>query len=288
MANQEMFDRYRPLLFSMTYKMMGSVAESEEVLAETRDRWLAVDFDLVEQPRLYLLKAITNRSMIRLRDAEATRNLYPGTWLPEPLMASVVEQEGQQGWEWHIGFLRLLDLLGIQDRAIYLLRGSMDLSYEEISMVIGKPQSFCRQQWEHAREIMTAGGSQQVFDANRQKHLKEAVQHAVTTGQFARLIECMDIDVVQYTDAGGDAFEIPPVIGREKVWKSLQRVFGPANPAFEVRFASVNDCPALILHDRVSDRPESVMIFEAIGRMIDAIYVIRSAEKLDHVRLMHV
>jgi RNA polymerase sigma-70 factor, ECF subfamily len=288
MASQVIFERYRPLLFSIAYKMVGSIALSQQILAETLARWIPVDDDLIGQPRLYLVKAVTQRSMHALREAEIARDLYPGIWLPEPLAEpGPVGRTHRSEYEWFIGFLRLLDLLGIRGRAVYLLRESLDFSYEEIAKIMGRSEADCRLQMERSSEIMTAGRSYVAFDPARQKHLVEAFRRAHRSRQCGRLVECLDESVALYPDVGGVvAAAQQPVYGREAVWKSLQRLYQQAEAAGNLSFAEVNGCPALMVRDAEAGQAETVMVFEATARKVDAVYVMRNPEKLKHLRSM--
>ena len=265
--------------------MTGSIAESDHILDQTLARWLPVDAKLVEQPRLYLVKAVTNRSIIYQRDAEIERDQYPGTWLPEPLPVENEPSETQPGWQSFIGYLRLLDLLNARDRAIYLLRENLDLGYEEIAEIIGRPEAYCRKQWERAREIMVAGGDFSYFEPLRHAQLMQAFRRAAANGQFDRLIECLHKTVTLCTDGGGKfAPVLQPVHGRDAAWKYFQALYRKAATGGNLRFSPVNGCPALLIHDLEHQLPETVLIFEASGRMVDTIYAIQNPEKLAHLR----
>ncbi len=286
MASQDTFERYRPLLFSIAYKMTGSVAASHHILNQTLERWLPVDAKHVDQPRLYLVKAVTNRSIIYQRDAEIERDQYPGIWLPEPLPMDHAQPEEQPGWQSFIGYLRLLELLSARDRAIYLLRENLDLGYEEIAEIIGRPEAYCRKQWERAREMMTAGGDFSSFQPLRHAQLMQAFERATARGQLDRLIGCLHEAVSLCIDGGEEVAPVTQALhGRDAAWEYFQDLYRKAASQGQLRFSPVNGCPALFIHDPEDQLPETVLVFEATGRAVDTIYAIRNPEKLAHLPL---
>src|SRR5215204_6311523 len=138
------FEAYRPLLFSIAYRMLGSASEAEDVI---QDAWLRARRDEeadVRSPKAYLTTIVTRLCIDRLRSAERTRMEYPGPWLPEPL-AEPNQESAELASSLTTAFLVLLEQLAPVERAVFLLREVFELDFEEIARSVGKTSANVRQ-----------------------------------------------------------------------------------------------------------------------------------------------
>lgn len=284
MASKDVFERYRPLLFFLAYKMVGQISEVNRMMSETEIRWLNVDPELVNRPKLYLAKAVISRSLSHLKQYEIAREFYPGNWLPEPLLEGPSDWDMPLCFDRFLGYLRVLELINPRERAAYLLREDCDFGYDEISEAIGRPKEYCRKLYVRACEIMEVATEEFALTQDRHRHLLESFQRIEKNQQFGRLRECLDEEVVLYADGGGNvAAASAPIIGRKVVWGVIESLCQERNRVGDLRFARVNACPAL-LFSHTHDSPETVIVFEAVARQVESIYLIRNPDKLAHLK----
>ena len=137
----EEFDQNRGLLFSIAYRMLGSVADAEDVLQETFIRWLNARAEDIRSPKAFLITIITRLSINQLQSARVRREEYIGQWLPEPLVAPAAEGDDSLS----IAFLVLLERLNPTERAVFLLREVFDYQYPEIAAALETTEANCRQ-----------------------------------------------------------------------------------------------------------------------------------------------
>src|ERR687894_1215370 len=148
MARTEDFERHRSLLFSIAYRMLGSVTDAEDIVQETYVRWQEAPETEVRSPKSYLSAVVTRLSIDRLRSARARREEYVGPWLPEPLVSEGTEEVSysiELDESVSMAFMVLLESLNPVERAVFLLREVFDYDYEEISRIVGRREDNCRQ-----------------------------------------------------------------------------------------------------------------------------------------------
>src|SRR5215217_8742837 len=156
MSRIEVFDRNRPLLFSISYRMLGSVMEAEDVVQEAFLRWQQAPEDEVRSPSAYLSTVVTRLCIDRLRSARARREQYVGPWLPEPLLEEQALGTADLDDSLSMAFLVLLESLTPVERAVFLLREVFDYDYPEIASLVGKSEANCRQIARRARQSVAA------------------------------------------------------------------------------------------------------------------------------------
>src|SRR5215469_14426306 len=215
------FDQHRGLLFSVAYRMLGSVADAEDMLQETFIRWQQAATEEIRSPRAFLVTVITRLSINQLQSARARREEYVGEWLPEPLVTSpesdplgVVKVDESLS----MAFLFLLERLTPMERAVFLLREVFDYKYAEIARVLGQSEANCRQILRRAQQHV--GDMRRRFDASAQQRnelLKQFIQ-ATRKGELQGLINLLASEAVLHTDGGGKAIALPSLVeGSENV-----------------------------------------------------------------------
>jgi RNA polymerase sigma-70 factor (ECF subfamily) len=148
MTKTEAFLEYRSLLFSVAYNMLGVVADAEDIVHDTFEKWLAIDTAAVQKPKSYLVKAVTNKCITHLEKIKRERNNYIGPWIPEPLIADNTQTDHKRVEMFHplsIGIMMMLEKLTAQERAVFLLKEIFSYDYDEIAEIINKTNDNCRQ-----------------------------------------------------------------------------------------------------------------------------------------------
>src|SRR4029453_14346060 len=221
----ETFDSLRPILFSLAYRMLGSVAEAEDVVQEAflrQQRALRQETE-VESPKAFLSAIVTRLSIDHLRSAQARREVYVGEWLPEPPLTADdprldPARHAEQADSLSLAFLVLLEQLTPVERAVFLLHDVFAYGFDETAEIVGKRPDNCRQLAVRARRHVD--DKKPRFEASREERERLAARFfdAVTDGNVDALVEMLAADVVVYGDGGGKAPSWPhPIVGRERV-----------------------------------------------------------------------
>jgi RNA polymerase sigma-70 factor (ECF subfamily) len=162
MENQE---ELRPYLFSIAYRMLGSVTEAEDAVQEAFLRYQEAGVD-ADSPKAYLATVTTRLAIDQLRSARARREVYPGEWLPEPLVDDEAVRHAETADSLSLAFLHLLEKLSPVERAVFLLREVFDYPYDEVAEIVGKSPENCRQILSRAHAHIEEGRRR--FDVSRE------------------------------------------------------------------------------------------------------------------------
>jgi RNA polymerase sigma-70 factor, ECF subfamily len=285
----DVFQDLRPLLFSIAYRMLGSVAEAEDVVQETFIRYHRAleDGTDIESPKAYLSATATRLAIDNLRSARVRRERYVGTWLPEPLVTDTEEdvaQHAETADSLSLAFLVVLESLSPVERAVFLLREVFDYRYDEIASVVGKTEDNTRQLAVRARRRVDERRPR--FEASRRQRaeLAERFFAAVDNGDTEGLVEMLAADVVLYGDGGGKAPAIPrPLYGRKRVAKALAGwgVQGK-RVAVEIDPVEINGQPGARAVT-ADGRLLSVLALDIADGVVQAVHSIINPEKLAHL-----
>jgi RNA polymerase sigma-70 factor, ECF subfamily len=279
----------RPLMFSIAYRMVGSVSEAEDVVQEAFVRLERATEDgvVVRSPKAYLATATTRLAIDHLRSARVRRETYVGTWLPEPLIADNrqdPERNALMSDSLSMAFLVLLESLSPVERAVFLLREVFDYGYDEIAEIVDRSEPNCRQILVRARRRIDEGRPR--FEASRAES-EEMVRRflAVTeSGDLDELVDLLATDVAFYGDGGGKATAVrEPLLGRERVAPfllGLRRQGSRLSVALEP--AVVNGQAGLVTRD-AEGQVISVLAFEVAEDQIQAIRAVVNPDKLEHL-----
>lgn len=276
------FDQVRGRLFGIAYRMLGSRAEAEDVVQETYVRWHETDRTAIRNPEAWLVTACTRLAIDRLRALKTERDAYTGPWLPEPLMV----EEPPPDWkvelasDLSIAFLALLERLGPEERAAFLLHDIFDCSYGDISRLLGKSEAACRQIVHRARErVQQQRKRYEASETARVRLLKNFVA-AMEARDEAKLLELLAPDATWTADGGGRvAAARRPIVGGARIAHflvGLMRRFYAGGASFHL--AVVNGEPGLVV--RQQGRVTSVVAVETDGTRIVNAYVVVNPEKL--------
>jgi RNA polymerase sigma-70 factor (ECF subfamily) len=279
----ESYEEIRPYLFAIAYRMLGSVTEAEDVVQDALLRYVEADAE-PESPKAYFATVTTRLAIDRLRSARFRREVYPGQWLPEPLVEDEAVRHAETADSLSLAFLHLLEKLSPVERAVFLLREVFDYSYDEVSRIVGKSPENCRQILSRAHAHVEEGRRR--FDVSREERDEVARRFlaAWEEGDTEGLVELLAADVTVYGDGGGKAPSVPvPLVGAERVAKALigwslkAREHGLAHSP-----AQVNGEPGVVFYDS-EGRAVWVSSFEIADGVVVAVRSILNPDKLAHV-----
>jgi len=280
------FDQHRGLLFSIAYRMLGSVADAEDMLQETFIKWIEMKEEEIRSPRSYLVTILSRLCINHLQSARVQREEYVGVWLPEPIVTdatcdpfNLIKVDESIS----MAFLVLLERLTPAERAVFLLREVFDYEYAEISRILGQSETNCRQILKRARQHVTSLRPR--FEIAKPNHdaFLERFLKAVSTGELSELENLLANDVVLRSDGGGKGVAVPnEVRGIDRVGRGVLGGFSRLLPRNLVRkLARINGEPGLINY--LDGKPHSVLTIEVRDERITSIYIVTNPEKLKHL-----
>ena len=219
------FEKARPRLFGIAYRMLGSAAEAEDVVQDCWTRWQSTDRGGVRDPQAFLATTTTRLAINVLHSARTRREAYVGPWLPEPVDTSADPRVGAERAEaLEFAVLLLLERLSPAERAAYVLREAFNYAYGEIAEVLHVEEANARQLVSRARQHVLDGRRARVSD-DEQRRLLHAFTSAAQTGDVAELERLFAADVVSRADGGGFIRAAQkPVVGRERVAKYIATI----------------------------------------------------------------
>jgi RNA polymerase sigma-70 factor (ECF subfamily) len=282
------FEQYRPLLFSIAYRMTGSAMDSEDIVQEVYIRCQAVDQEKIEYPKAYLTTAVTRLALNHLTSARVQRETYLGPWLPEPIAGSnmAISPDPARLFSDYdsisLAFLILLENLTPAERAVFILREVFEFPYTEIAAILDKSETACRKLFSRARIYVSANRPR--FEVQPDEHLRLLEQFIASTaeGDLDGLTNLLAEDAVMWADGGGKArgAATRPVYGRARVAQFLIGVAARFTPVgARVSIANVNGRPALVVRDAQS-APAFVVAIETGGGKIHKIWAMANPDKL--------
>ena len=190
MNTDPIFETHRQRLFSLAYRLLGSPADAEDVVQEAWLRWHGADRDGIRDPEAWLVTAATRLGLDRLRAAKSARTDYIGPWLPEPLSIGLAPDPAEAreiAGEVSLAFLALLERLGPEERAAFLLKEAFDYDYAVIGEWLGHTEANCRQLVHRARERLRAGRPRFAVPRERHQHLLQRFMEASQNGDRAAI-----------------------------------------------------------------------------------------------------
>lgn len=277
------FEAYRPLLFSIAYRMLGSVMEAEDLVQEAYLRYLAAGSEQIESPKAYLSTIITRLCLDHLKSAQVQRESYTGPWLPEPLQtADAPEVVVHRKETISMAFLVLLESLSPVERAVFVLREIFDYAYPEIANIVDKSEANCRQLFSRARRRL--GNEPAAIEASPQEQQTIITQAmlALSQGDESRLVHLLADEVRMWSDGGGKVTAAgKPLFGRHIVMRFLHGLARIRPENLTMDFIETNGTQSLLL--RVDGQLQSVMNFVCRDGKIAEIRTVLNPDKLRHL-----
>jgi RNA polymerase sigma-70 factor (ECF subfamily) len=281
-------DELRPLMFSVAYGILGSAAEAEDVAQEALLR-LHRQAAPIASPPAFAVTVSARLAIDELRSARARREVYVGSWLPEPLIATGADG-GPAGHaeltdRLSTAFLVMLERLAPVERAVLVLREAFDYDYEQIGEIVGKSATNCRQILARARTHVQADRPRFEADRARRDELAARFFDACRTGDLGALERLLVEDITITGDSGGKAPALAtPVSGRTRVARFLLGLFRRATAdGLRLEPVEVNGQPgARVLDD--AGTTVAVMSLAISPEGVAAVYNILNPDKLRHVQ----
>ena len=271
------FDPLRPLLIRVAYRMLGSVADAEDVVQDAFLRWLDVDRDAVREPEAFLRRVVMRLCLDQLKSARRRRETYVGPWLPEPVVESAEDEVDDVS----LPLLMALERLSPLERAAFLLHDVFGLDFEEVAATIGREPATCRQLASRARAHVRADRPRYPVPTERGVEIAEAFFAASRDGEMERLRALLAADVTVYADGGG---KVPaarePLVGLDDVSRLFGSVFAASKPRL-LRYGIINGLPGFVTIGQ-GDILQTTALEIEDGRIV-GIYVMRNPDKLKHV-----
>ncbi|KIL40614.1 hypothetical protein SD70_12510 [Gordoniibacillus kamchatkensis] len=282
---EQLYAAYKPLLFSIAYRMMGTILDAEDIVQEAFMAVQSLQTDEIKNMKAYLCKLTMNRCLNELKSARKRRETYFGEWLPEPLIA-----HGDQPFDaaeanetLSYAFLVMLDRLSPMERAVFVLRTAFGFDYGEIARIVDKNEANCRKLFSNANKRLETSDVRQAVrhDGLRVKQLERFVT-AFKQRNVEQLLELLTEDAVLVTDGGGRVrAAVKPIFTRERIATLLdvisahgllgvEGIIMPVNGQEEVVFIKDNAVIAVLC----------IRFASADASQIDRIYIVMNPDKL--------
>lgn len=275
-------------MFGISYRMLGSVADAEDVVQDTWLRWNQITQSEVSDPRGYLVRAVTHTAIDHLRRAKARREQYVGSWLPEPLVTEPdVAEAALRDDSVSVAILVMLESLSPLERAVYVLREAFAMSYPEVAQAVGRSESAVRQLGHRAKAHVQQRRPRFQSSPAEGRAVTERFLAACLGGDLGELLAVLAPDVTLVVDARGKSEGAnEPLHGARLIAEYLAKISVRYPDGAGPSYVDLNGAPgglvtadgqvyASVMLD-MADSPEGVRI--------ETIWVMRTPEKLAHLR----
>lgn len=275
----ETFDRHRPRLFGIAYRMLGTRADAEEIVQEAYIRWHKANAATIESPEAWLVTAVTRLSIDRLRKAYMQRETYIGPWLPEPVIESNPQDDAELASSLSMAFMVMLERLSPAERAVFLLHDVFDLGHAEIARIMDKAEPAVRQMLHRARARVRTDKPRFRPDPIEHRALVEKFSVAAYTADSNALLELFSPDIRVMSDGGGKITAARKVIiGLGKVVRLFVLAVAGHSDRITRELRDINGEPGIV--EYYDGHIFAVNTFESENGQITAIYRVMNPDKL--------
>jgi RNA polymerase sigma-70 factor (ECF subfamily) len=281
MPPETQFEEYRPLLFSLAYRMLGTRADAEDIVQDAYLRWQSASQAEVRQPKSYLTTVVARLSLDSLKSARRKRETYVGEWLPEPIVEPTGSSPAEMAESLSLAFLHILETLSPDERVAFLLREVFESDYAEIATTLDTSESNCRQLITRARKHIRDRRPRFKVDRARQQSVLEKFLQAAQTGDPSQLLPLLSPEVELHSDGGGKvSATINPIYGADKVSRFFKGLAKKGvTIGLKAEFVNVNSAPGVVLTQ--GENTHSVVTIELNEEgQIHRIFLIVNPEKL--------
>lgn len=279
------FSSLRPRLHGIGYRMLGSVAEAEDLVQDIWLSWHAADKMAIDNTEAWLVAATTRRAIDRLRAARVRREEYVGIWLPEPVLTdegASPEDLQELANDVSVAFLLVLERLTPEARAAFLLREVFDEDYPEIARTLGKSEASCRQLVHRAKAHLRDARPRAPSAKDDHRDLMRRFADALTAGDFPAIRAMLAPDADLTGDGGGKVVSFPrPLLGGQRIAQLFYAAHLRHGDAVVVRPTRINGEWALLRY--IEGSLESVQTYVTDGSTIQSIHVQRNPDKLARI-----
>ncbi|MFE1175330.1 RNA polymerase sigma-70 factor [Streptomyces sp. NPDC058773] len=279
------FEEHRSTLFGVAYRMLGRVADAEDVVQDAWLRWAGADRAEVREPRAFLVRITTRLAIDRLRQVQSRRESYVGPWLPEPLRTDLggtapdTAERAVFTESVTLAVLVVLESLSPLERAVFVLREAFGYPYAEIATVLDRGEAAVRQLAGRARRHVEERKPRYEVDPDRQRDLTERFLAAAAGDDLDGLLRLLAADARLVGDSGGKAKAPLRVIeSADKVGRFLFAVTRSVPAGLEFSVLELNGGIALLA--RLDGAPDAVLQFGIVDGRIQTVYIVRNPDKL--------
>lgn len=288
METEQLYETYQSLLFSLAYRILGSVMDAEDIV---HDVFISLnnmeDVQTIENMRAYLCKMVTNRSIDKLRSAAHKRNVYVGMWLPEPFVEEVDDPSDSFVMKESIStaYLLLLQQLSEVERVVFILREVFSYEYEEIASIVDKSSANCRKIFQRARKSILDKPKQSTLSTKKMAAYVEKFVSSLQCGDAQGMLEVLKTDAILKADGGGKATTaIHPIYSADRIIRLFFGIGKKFPEEYNVDYKMVNGGPGVIV--KVNNKVTYVLSFTFENEKISNIYMMVNPEKLMHLNVM--
>ncbi|KRA17372.1 RNA polymerase sigma-70 factor [Lysobacter sp. Root604] len=279
------FTQLQPRLLGVAYRMLGSLAEAEDVVQDVWLSWNEAASEQVADPEAWLVIATTRRSIDRLRRVQSRREHYVGIWLPEPILTespATPEELQEASSDLSIAFLTVLERLAPEARAAFLLREVFDADYTDIASTLDKSEAACRQIVHRAKSQLREERPRYVVSAEAHRQLMRRFTEAWTNADFRAMKDLMAESAVLVGDGGGIVTALPkPMVGGDRIAQLLFACTLRRKHELRLQLATINGRMGVLRY--FGDQLESAQSYDTDGERILRVYVQRNPEKLRRI-----
>jgi RNA polymerase sigma-70 factor, ECF subfamily len=284
------FERHRQRLTGLAYRMLGSLAEAEDIVQDAYLRWHKTDRNTVADARAYLSSTVARLCLDHLKSARVRREQYVGPWLPEPIVDPSIlapDTASELADDLSVALMMTLERLSPLERAAFILHDVFDMDFDTIASVLDRNVAACRQLAARARAHVH--DERPRFNASPEDaaRLSDAFHQAVLSGNVAGLGQMLAADAVLYTDGGGKrTAALNPIRGSDKIMRFFAGIAqkGGFSTLATFRRLSLNGLPGFIFVD--DEGAIETLALEINDGRVAAIYAVRNPDKLGHLKAM--
>ncbi|PEP30299.1 sigma-70 family RNA polymerase sigma factor [Bacillus wiedmannii] len=287
METEQLYETYQSLLFSLAYRILGSVMDAEDIV---HDVFISLnnmeDVQTIENMRAYLCKMVTNRSIDKLRSAAHKRNVYVGMWLPEPFVEEVDDPSESFVMKESIStaYLLLLQQLSEVERVVFILREVFSYEYEEIASIVDKSSANCRKIFQRARKSISDKPKQSTLSTKKMAAYVEKFVSSLQCGDAQGMLEVLKTDAILKADGGGKATTaMHPIYSADRIIRLFFGIGKKFPEEYNVDYKMVNGAPGVIV--KVNNKVTYVLSFTFENEKISNIYMMVNSEKLMHLNV---
>jgi RNA polymerase sigma-70 factor (ECF subfamily) len=274
------FDRHRPRLRAVAYRMLGSLADAEDAVQETALRWHRADRRPIDNPEAWLVRTCTRIAIDALR--KRRREAYVGPWLPEPVAEPASNATPMLAESLRLGFLLMLERLSPSERAAFLLREVFDTPYDEVAQALGVSEQACRQYVSRARRHIAEERTRFAVAPHAEVDLMTRFGAALMSGDIERVTEVLTGDARLVSDGGGKVVAALNVVrGAEKVARFFVGVARKAPAGLSWSALTLNGAPAMVAE--TDGHVFGILSIATDGERITDVYVLRNPDKLARI-----
>jgi RNA polymerase sigma-70 factor (ECF subfamily) len=285
MPPETLFEEYRPLLFSLAYRMLGTRSDAEDIVQDAYLRWRNASSEEIRAPKSYLTTIVARLSLDSLKSARRKRESYIGEWLPEPIVNPPGTSTVEMAESLSLAFLHILETLTPDERVAFLLREVFDTDYAEIASTLETSEPNCRQLIARARKHIHDRRPKFKVDRARLQSVLQQFLAACQSGDPSKLLPLLSPEVVMHSDGGGKVpSTMNPIYGADKVSRFFAGIAKKgAAIGLSTEWVDVNGNPGALLMQ--GERPAMVVSIQLTeSGQIDRIFLVSNPDKISDPR----